>query len=72
MFDRNLQSTTTTLTQRSSLAIDQAYLRESFSGDMPGDMGQVKVPAILRFPNDDDFLFNHVWGKTLRDCNFLA
>ena len=27
-------------------------------------MGQVKVPAILRFPNDDDFLFNHVWGKT--------
>ena len=30
-------------------------------------MGQVKVPEILRFPNDDSFLFNHVWGKTLRD-----
>ena len=30
-------------------------------------MGQVKVPEILRFPNDDGFLFNHVWGKTLRD-----
>ena len=30
-------------------------------------MGQVKVPEMLRFPNDDGFLFNHVWGKTLRD-----
>lgn len=27
----------------------------------------MKAPEILRFPNDDDFLFNHVWGKTLRD-----
>ena len=38
-----------------------------FSGDRPGDMGLVKVPEIMRFPNDDGFLFNHVWGKTLRD-----
>ena len=30
-------------------------------------MGLVKVPEILRFANDDDFLFIHVWGKTLRD-----
>ena len=30
-------------------------------------MGQVKVPEILRFPNDNGLLFNHVWGKTLRD-----
>ena len=30
-------------------------------------MGQVKVPEILRFPNDDGFLFNHMWEKTLRD-----
>ena len=30
-------------------------------------MGPVKVPKILRFPNDDGFLFNLVWGKTLRD-----
>ena len=30
-------------------------------------MGQVKVPEILRLPNDDGFLFNHVWDKTLRD-----
>ena len=32
-------------------------------------MGQVKVAEILRFPNDDGFLFNHIWGKTLRDGN---
>ena len=38
-----------------------------FSGDQPGDMGQVKVPEILRFPNDDGLLFNHLWGETLRD-----
>ena len=30
-------------------------------------MGQDKVPEILRFPNDDRLLFNHVWGKTLRN-----
>lgn len=30
-------------------------------------MGLVKVPEILRFLNDDGFLFSHVWGKTLRD-----
>lgn len=50
------------------LARDQAYFKAVFfSGDRPGDMGQVQVPGILRFPNDDGFLFNHVWGKTLRD-----
>jgi len=66
--DRNLQSTTITPTQRFILARDQAYFKAVFfSGDRPGDMGQVKVPEILRFPNDDGFLFNHVWGKTLRD-----
>lgn len=27
----------------------------------------MKVPEILRFPNDDGLLFNHIWGKTLRD-----
>ena len=66
--DRNLQSTAITPTQRFILARDQAYFKAVFfSGDRPGDMGQVKVPEILRFPNDDGFLFNHVWGKTLRD-----
>ena len=50
------------------IARDQAYFKLAFfSGDRPGDLGQVKVPEILRFPNDDGFLFNHIWGKTLRD-----
>lgn len=49
-------------------ARDQAYFKAVFfSGDRSGDMGQVQVPEILRFPNDDGLLFNHVWGKTLRD-----
>ena len=56
------------LTQRFILAKDQAYFKAVFfSGDRPGDTGLVKVPEILRFPNDDGYLFNHVWGKTLRD-----
>ncbi len=50
------------------LTRDYAYFTTTFfSGDRPGDLGQLKVPGILRFPNDDGFLFNHVWGKTLRD-----
>ena len=66
--DKCLQSQTLTPTQRYILARDQAYFKAVFfSGDRPGDMGQVKVPEILRFPKDDGFLFNHVWGKTLRD-----
>ena len=55
-------------TQRFIVARDQAYFKCAlFSGDRPGDLGRVKVPEILRFPNDVGFLFNHVWGKTLRD-----
>ena len=50
------------------IARDAAYFMATFfSGDRHGDLGRVKVPEILRFPNDDGFLFNHVWGKTLRD-----
>ncbi|RUA05683.1 MAG: hypothetical protein DSY43_04120 [Gammaproteobacteria bacterium] len=57
-----------TPTQRFIIARDQAYFKTAFfSGDRPGDLGQIKVPEILRFPNDDGFLFSHVWGKTLRD-----
>ena len=37
------------------------------AGDRPGDLGQVKTPEILHFLNNDGLLFNHVWGKTLRD-----
>ena len=28
---------------------------------------KVKTLEILRFPSDDGFLFNHIWGKTLRN-----
>ena len=50
------------------IARDQAYFKTTFfSGDRPGDLGQVKVQEILRFPNNDGLLFNHIWGKTLRD-----
>ena len=42
---------------------DQAYFKLAFfSGDGPGDLGHVKVPDILRFPNDDELISNHVWG----------
>jgi integrase len=54
--------------ERFLVSRDQAYFKMAFfSGDRPGDLGQVKVPEILRFPNDDGMLFNHIWGKTLRD-----
>ena len=54
--------------QRFIVARDQAYFKCAFfSGDRPADLGRVKVQEILRFPNDDGLLFNHVWGKTLRD-----
>ena len=53
------------------IARDQAYFKLAFfSGDRPGDLGQVKVLEILRrFANDDGLLFKHVWGKTLRDVD---
>lgn len=66
--DTALHSKEASPTQQFIIARDQAYFKAVFfSGDRPGDMGQVKVPEILRFPNDDGLLFNHVWGKTLRD-----
>ena len=66
--DQKLSSDNLSPTQRFIAARDQAYFKcVFFSGDRPGDLGRVKVPEILRFPNDDGFLFNHVWGKTLRD-----
>ena len=64
---RSLEKAKTNI-KRFTVALDQAYFKEAFfSGDRPGDLGQVKTPEILRFPNDDGFLFNHVRGKTLRD-----
>ncbi|KAL9955934.1 hypothetical protein ACROYT_G037338 [Oculina patagonica] len=50
---------------------DQAFLKILFfSGDRGSDLGNDKTPEILRFPSDDGFLFNHIWGKTLRDGTF--
>ena len=50
-----------------TLSRDQAYFKTLFfSGDRPGDLGQVRTNEILRFPNDDGLLFNHTWGKILR------
>jgi len=68
--EQSMKSPSISPTQRFILARDQAYFKAVFfSGDRPGDMGKVKVPEILRFPNNDGLLFNHVWGKTLRDGN---
>ena len=65
--DKKLRNSDTAI-DRFVIARDQAYFKLAFfSGDRPGDLGQIKVPKILRFPNDDGFLFNHIWGKTLRD-----
>ena len=59
-----MKSPNLTPTQRFILARDQAFFKAVFfSGDRPGDMGQIKVPEILRFPNNDGLLFNHVWKK---------
>lgn len=47
---------------------DQAYFKLLFfSADRGGDLGQMKTQEILRFPDNSGLLFNHVWGKTLRD-----
>ena len=57
-----------TAIDRFAIARDQAcFILAFFSGDRPGDLGQFKVPEILRFRNVDGFLFNHIWGKTLGD-----
>jgi len=65
--DQKLASDNLSPTQRFTVASDKAYFKcVFFSGDRPRDLGRVKVPEILRFPNDNGFLFNHVWGKTER------
>ena len=50
------------------VACDQAFFKCLFySGDHAGDLGLVKTPEIAHFPDDSVLLFNHIWGKTLRD-----
>ena len=56
-----MQSENISPTDMFVLLRDQAYFKALFfSGDRPGDLGQVKTPEILRFPNNDGLLFNHV------------
>jgi hypothetical protein len=64
--DRKLQDSSESI-DRFRLARDQAYFKMAFfSGDRPGDLGQVKVPEILWFPNDDGFLFNQTYMDIAR------
>ena len=50
------------------LARDQTFFKTFlFSGDPGSDLGMVKTEEILRFPQNDGFLFNHVCWKTPRD-----
>lgn len=50
------------------LARDQAFFKTLFfSGDRGNDLGLVQCQEILRFPQDNGLLFNHIWGKALRD-----
>ena len=34
-----------------------------FSADRGSGLGCVKIAEIMRFPKDDGFLFNHVFGQ---------
>lgn len=68
VIESRLISTSLTPSEIFIAARDQAYFKTMFfSGDRAGDLGRVKTIELARFPADDGLLFNHVWGKTLRD-----
>jgi len=49
-------------------ARDKAFFKTLFfSGDRGSDLGQVKTSEIARFRDDNGFLFNRIWGNSLRD-----
>ena len=49
------------------LARDLAFFSiDFFSGDRGSDLGRIKCSDTLIFPDQDGFLFNQVFGKTLR------
>ena len=60
-----------TLLQSFIIVRDQAYFKTVFFRGVGlvtwADTTKVKVAEILRFPNDDGFLFNDIWGETLND-----
>ena len=68
ILDKKLLSDKLSSIEMFVLIRDQAFFKTLFfSGDRAGDLGRVKTPEILRFPDGDGLLFNHIWGKTLRD-----
>ena len=68
--DRQLEACKNDLVKMYILSRDQAYfLTLFFSGDRPGDLGQVQTNEILRFPNDDGLLFNRM--RTHREKHFM-
>ena len=68
LWDRKLADPAVSPSALFVLARDQAFFKTLFfSADRGSDLGCVKTAEIMRFPKDDGFLFNHVWGKTLRD-----
>ena len=68
ILDKKLLSDKLSSIEMFVLMRDQAFFKTLFfSGDRAGDLGQVKTPEILRFPDGDGLLFNHIWGKTLHD-----
>ena len=68
LWDRKMADPSVSPTGLFILARDQAFFKTLFfSADRGSDLGCVKTSEIMRFPKDDSFLFNHVWGKTLRD-----
>ena len=66
--NREISKQTLTPSSLFLLARDQAFFKTLFfSADRGADLGLIKTDEILRFPHDNGFLFNHTWGKTLRD-----
>ena len=65
---RRLALPTLNASEQFVTARDQAFFKTLFySGDRAGDLGQVKTAEIARFPADNGFLLNPIWGGTLRD-----
>ena len=68
LWDRKMMDPSVSPTALFILAQDQAFFKTLFvSADRGSDLGCVKTAEIMRFPKDDGFLFNHIWGKTLRE-----
>lgn len=68
LWDRKMAEPSVRASSLFTLARDQAFFKTLFfSADRGSDLGCVRTAEILRFPQDDGLLFNHIWGKTLRD-----